>query len=102
MINIASTELPCMHTYIYTFNLVIAGFFYWWLNYIVMASGMIYLISLWYPLMYRDIHDIRTCDRAWENLSYVHILYFEKYKFEILNTLFFSCGTVHSGQIYII
>ena len=42
------------------------------------------------------------CDRAWENRSYVHILYFEKYEFEILNALFFSCGTVQSCQIYYI
>ena len=41
-------------------------------------------------------------DPAWENRSYVHILYFEKYEFEILNALFFSCGTVQSRQIYYI
>ena len=37
-----------------------------------------------------------------ENQSYVHILYFEKYEFEILNALFFSCGTIQSRQIYYI
>jgi len=42
------------------------------------------------------------CDRAWENRSYVHILYFEKYEFEILKALFFSCGAVQSRQIYYI
>ena len=39
-------------------------------------------------------------DRAWENRSYAHILYFEKYKFEILNALHFSCGTVQLRQMY--
>ena len=33
------------------------------------------------------------CDQVWDR-SYPHILYFEKYKFEILNALFFSCGTI--------
>ena len=36
----------------------------------------------------------------WENRSYLHILYFEKYEFEILNPLFFSCGAIQSRQIY--
>ena len=43
-----------------------------------------------------------NCDRAWENRSYVHILCFEKYEFELLNALFFSCGTTQSRQIYYI
>ena len=42
------------------------------------------------------------CDRAWENRAYLHILYFEKYEFEILNALFFSCGAIQSHQIYYI
>ena len=42
------------------------------------------------------------CDRAWENRSYLHILYFEKYEFEILNALLFSCGTIQSRQLYYI
>ena len=40
------------------------------------------------------------CDQVWVNWSYPHILYFEKYKFEILNALFFSCGSIQSRQIY--
>ena len=40
------------------------------------------------------------CDQVWENPSYPHILYFEKYEFEVLNALFFSCGTMQSHQIY--
>ena len=44
--------------------------------------------------------DILICDRAWENRAYLHILYFEKYEFEILNALFFSCGAIQSRQIY--
>ena len=43
-----------------------------------------------------------VCDWAWENRSYVHILHFEKYEFEILNALFFFCGTIQSCQIYCI
>ena len=35
--------------------------------------------------------------QVWENRSYLHILYFE---LEILNALFFSCGTMQSRQIY--
>ena len=42
------------------------------------------------------------CDQVWENWSYPHILHFEKYEFEILNALFFSCGTIQSRQIYYI
>ena len=30
------------------------------------------------------------CDQVLENQPYPHILYFEKYEFEILNALFFS------------
>ena len=40
-----------------------------------------------------------NCDQVWENRSYPHTLYFEKYEFEILNALFFSCGTIQSRQI---
>ena len=43
---------------------------------------------------------LSICDRAWENRSYLHILYFENYEFEILNTLFFSCGAIQSRQSY--
>ena len=46
------------------------------------------------------MHIDNICDRAWENRSYLHILYFEKYEFEILNPLFFSCGAIQSRQIY--
>ena len=41
-------------------------------------------------------------DQVWENQSYLHILYFEKYEFEILNALFFSCDTLQSRHIYYI
>ena len=51
--------------------------------------------------MVRYENEIRIiCDRAWENLSYLHILYFEKYEFEILNALLFSCGAIQSRQIF--
>ena len=53
MIDIISRKLPC--------TLVIADFYvfcYWWLNNIVVVSGMANLISLWYSLMYRDLYDI--------------------------------------------
>ena len=37
------------------------------------------------------------------NIGLIHIfVYFEKYEFEILNALFFSCGTILSRQIYYI
>ena len=49
---------------------------------------------------FQSLHSYFICDWAWENRSYVHILYFEKYEFEILNVLFFSCGTVQSRQMY--
>ena len=39
-----------------------------------------------------DPSNVCICDRAWENRSYLHILYFEKYEFDIVNALFFSCG----------
>ena len=42
---------------------------------------------------------IILCDQVWENR---HILYFEKYEFEVLNALFFSCGTIQSHQMYYI
>ena len=42
------------------------------------------------------------CDQVWENQSKSHILYFEKYLFEIFNALSFSCGTIQSCQIYYI
>ena len=51
------------------------------INGVIMASAMV------------------ICDQVWENRSYPHILYFEKYEFEILNALFFSCGTIQSCQI---
>ena len=35
-------------------------------------------------------------------LTYIHILYSEKYEFEILNAPSFSCGAVQSYQIYYI
>ena len=35
-----------------------------------------------------------NCDQVWENQSYPHILYLEKYLFEIFNALSFSCGTM--------
>ena len=50
--------------------------------------------------MVRYENEIRIiCNRAWENRSYLHILYFEKYEFEILNALLFSCGAIQSRQI---
>ena len=39
------------------------------------------------------------CDQAWQNRSYRLILYFEKYRFEILNALYFSGGVIESRQI---
>ena len=39
------------------------------------------------------------CDHLWENRPSLCILYFEKYLFEILNALYFSCGTIQSRQI---
>ena len=52
--------------------------------------------------IHQYLKNITICDRAWENWSYVQILYIEKYEFEILNGLFFSCGTIQSRQIYYI
>ena len=45
---------------------------------------------------------MKICDQVWENRSYPHILYFEKYLFEIFNALSFSCGTIQSRQMYYI
>ena len=42
----------------------------------------------------------KICDQVWENRSYPHILYFEKYLFEIVNALYLSCGTIQSRQMY--
>ena len=39
------------------------------------------------------------CDQVWENRSYPHILYFEKYLFEIFNVLSLSCGTIQPRQM---
>ena len=33
-------------------------FCYWWLNNFVVVSGMVNLISQWYPLIYRDLYDM--------------------------------------------
>ena len=41
---------------VYSYMLVLADFYvfcYWWLNNIVVVSGMVNLIRLWYPLMCR-------------------------------------------------
>ena len=51
---------------------------------------------------YRKYTQLYICDRAWENWVYLHILYFEKYEFEILDALFFSWGAIQSRQIYYI
>ena len=40
-------------------------FCYWWLNNIVVVSDMVNLISLRYPLMYRDLHDIWFLGSYW-------------------------------------
>ena len=51
MIDVISRMLPCICLR------VKAGFYVFcccWLNNIVVVSGMVNLISLWYPLMYRD------------------------------------------------
>ena len=32
-------------------------FCYLWLNNIVVVGGMVNLVSLWYPLMYRELYD---------------------------------------------
>ena len=40
-------------------------FCYWWLNNIVVVSGMVNLISLWYSLMYRDLYDIWFLGSYW-------------------------------------
>ena len=60
-----------------------------------------------YAMSQNSIHYIyqftvfrNICDQAWENWTYLHILYFEKYEFEILDALFFSCGAMKSCQIY--
>ena len=45
---------------------------------------------------------MHICDQAWENRSYLHILYFEKYLFEIFNALSFSCATLQTRQAYYI
>ena len=42
------------------------------------------------------------CDQVWENRCKSSILYFEKYLFEIFNSLSFSCGTILSRQMYYI
>ena len=42
---------------------------------------------------------IYICDQVWENHSKSHILYFEKYLFEIFNALSFYCSTIQSRQM---
>ena len=54
----------------------------------------VFLLTLLYPDFLMDI-----CDQVWENRSKSHILYFEKYLFEIFNVLPFSCGTIQSRQM---
>ena len=40
-------------------------FCYLWLSNIVVVSGMVNLISLWYSLMYRDLYDIWFLGSKW-------------------------------------
>ena len=40
-------------------------FCYLWLSNIVVVSGMVNLISLWYSLMYRDLCDIWFLGSSW-------------------------------------
>ena len=51
--------------------------------------------------MYHPV--VAICDRIYKNHPYSHILYFEKYYFELLKQLWFSCATLYPCQIcYII
>ena len=52
-----------------------------------------------YIYIHAYMHTYIICDQVWENRSYPHILYFEKYLFEIFNALSFSCGTIQSRQM---
>ena len=47
---------------VYVYALVIAGFM---LNNTVVVSSMVSLISLWYPLMHRDLYDIWFLGSNW-------------------------------------
>ena len=40
-------------------------FCYLWLNNIVVVGGMVNLVSLWYPLMYRELYDIWFLGSYW-------------------------------------
>ena len=46
-----------------------------------------------------SIRVLIICDCILENRPFMHILYFEKYSFEILNAMCFSCGPIQSRQI---
>ena len=60
------------------------------------------IVFFTWHLYFQNAGVINNYDQVWENWSYSHILYFEKYEFEILNALFFSCGTIQLRQIFCI
>ena len=59
--DIISKKLPCKCLRIG--NCWFLCFCYFWLNNIVVVGGMVNLISLWYPLMYRDLYDTYMVSR---------------------------------------
>ena len=68
--------------YIYITNIYITYILHIHIKYIYIYIYYIYIC------MY-----IYICDQLWENRSYLHILYFEKYEFEILNALWYNTVT---------
>ena len=65
------------------------------------ASASLFILSVvWFThqfslnLCFFSCVTIPICDWIYKNRLYWHILYFEKYYFEILNQLWFSCATL--------